>query len=98
MVRKQIYIAPEQDKMLKKLARQGKKTEAQVIREALEEYTRMLNERALRMEAWRAIEATAERMKKQPATTAGRNWTREDLYDRYERSSAVRHKRSGVRV
>jgi hypothetical protein len=37
MIRKQVYIAPRQDKILKRLARQTLKTEAEIIRCALEE-------------------------------------------------------------
>jgi hypothetical protein len=97
MVRKQIYIAPQQDKMLKRLARQTHKTEAQVIRDAIEEHARFLKDKKSRMKAWRAIEATADRMKQLAPTTA-RSWTREDLYDRYDRSHSPGHKRSRVRL
>ena len=34
MIRKQVYIKPEQQKTLKKLARQTGKTEAEIIRNA----------------------------------------------------------------
>ncbi len=38
MVRKQLYLTPEQDAQLKQLARQSGKTEAEVMRKALESY------------------------------------------------------------
>ena len=97
MIRKQIYIAPQQDKMLKRLARQTHKTEAEIIRDAIDEHARSLTDKERRMKAWRAIEATADRMKQLPATST-RSWTREDLYDRYERSHSLGHKRPRVRV
>lgn len=89
MVRKQIYIAPQQDKMLKRLARQTRKTEAEIIRVALEEYAQQA---AKRREAWRQIEATIEqRMKLPPVAPSQRTWKREDLYDRGRSARPVRH-------
>ncbi|HXA66794.1 MAG TPA: hypothetical protein VNV82_16665 [Bryobacteraceae bacterium] len=82
MIRKQIYIAPQQDKMLKRLARQTRKTEAEIIRDAIEEHARSLRDKQSRVQAWRAIEATIEQRMKLAAVEAGRSWKREDLYDR----------------
>jgi hypothetical protein len=97
MVRKQIYIDPEQNKMLKRLARETHKTEAEIIRTALDEHARLLRDKQSRMKAWRAIEATANRMKDLPAKIT-RSWTREDLYDRYDRAHSLGHKRSRAPV
>jgi len=81
MVRKQIYIALQQQKTLKKLARTTGKTEAEIIRAALDQHIRTLEFDQERKEAWRGIQATiAERMKLRPEATA-RTWTRESLYD-----------------
>ena len=91
MIRKQIYIAPQQDKMLKRLARQTHKTEAEIIRTAIEEHARLLADKERRMQAWRAIEATIEQRMKLPATQAARSWKREDLYDRDRRERSDRH-------
>lgn len=38
MVRKQMYILPEQDVELKKLAREKRVTEAEIVREALDSF------------------------------------------------------------
>jgi hypothetical protein len=97
MIRKQVYIAPQQDKMLKRLARQSHKTEAEIIRTAIDAHAQSLMDKEKRMKAWRAIEATADRMKQLPPA-ATRSWTREDLYDRYDRAHSLGHKRSRVRV
>lgn len=40
LVRKQTYITPAQDDALKRIAGRGSRTEADVIREALEQYLR----------------------------------------------------------
>lgn len=65
--------------MLKKLARETRKTE--IIRNA-----RLFKEKQDRMAAWRAIEATVEKRTKRHGSGAGRTWKREDLYDRDERT------------
>lgn len=88
MIRKQIYIAPQQNKMLKRLARQTHKTEAEIIRDAIEDYALQA---ARRKEAWRQIEATIEQRMKLPAVEAARSWKREDLYDRDRRPRSDRH-------
>lgn len=95
MVRKQIYISPEQDKMLKRLARQTRKPEAVIIRAALEEYGQ---DSVKRREAWRQIEATVAERMKLPADNTGRTWKREDLYDRGRSARSPRHKRLGLPV
>jgi hypothetical protein len=97
MIRNQVYIAPQQDKMLKRLARQTHKTEAEIILTAIDAHAQSLMDKEKRMKPWRAIEATADRMKQLPPA-ATRSWTREDLYDRYDRSHSPGHKRSRVRV
>lgn len=40
MIRKQVYLAPEQIKLLKLLARKANVTEAEVVRRAIEDYAR----------------------------------------------------------
>ena len=95
MIRKQIYIAPQQDKMLKRLARQTHKTEAEIIRDAIEDYAQQSSRRK---EAWRQIEATIAQRMKLPSVEAGRSWKREDLYDRDRTARSIRHRRSRVPV
>ena len=53
MIRKQIYIAPQQDKMLKRLARRTRKTQAEIIRDAIEEHARSLKDKQSRVQASR---------------------------------------------
>ena len=76
--------------MLNKLTRDSGKSDAQVIRDILDEYSVLQERRA----AWSEILSTVqERMKlAKPGVSEPRTWKREDLYGRYERS--VRHKRS----
>jgi hypothetical protein len=88
MIRKQVYIGPKQDKMLKRLARQTHQSEAEIIRDAIEDYAQQSSRRK---EAWRQIEATIEQRMKLSSVEAGRSWKREDLYDRDRRARSVRH-------
>jgi predicted DNA-binding protein len=84
MIRKQVYISPEQQKTLKTLARETGKTEAEIIRNALGEHARLLKDKKDRMSAWRAIEAGIDRRAKRHKVTTVRPWKRDDLYDRNE--------------
>jgi hypothetical protein len=67
MIRKQVYLEPRQERLLKARARQLGVTEAEVIRQSLE--------RAL------AAPAVRRRMRLTVAP-APRTWTRDELYDR----------------
>jgi antitoxin ParD1/3/4 len=39
MIRKQVYIRPKQERLLKRLARKTGKTEAEIIRDAIDRQT-----------------------------------------------------------
>lgn len=87
MIRKQVYIGPEQDRMLKRRARQRGVTEAEIIREALDRAALGLSSvraqsAGLDANAGRKalsfIRSLAGRSSKGPA---GRSWTREALYE-----------------
>jgi hypothetical protein len=91
MVRKQIYIEAHQQRTLRKVALQTGKTEAEIIRGALDEHVRLLKAKEDRMAAWREIEATVDRRTKPAQIGTGRTWKREDLYDRDERPRSNRH-------
>jgi len=96
MIRKQIYIASQQQKILHKLVRATGKTEAQIIRDALDEHARNLSEREARIGAWREIEGTIEKRSRLPKPKAAAPWKREELYDRHEHPH--RYQRSRVSV
>lgn len=83
MIRKQVYIAPRHEMLLKERAREYGVTEAELIRQALD---RSLGHEAATTtdpEAWKAIRKYIERHRR-PLTTkaAKRRWTRDSLYDR----------------
>jgi hypothetical protein len=83
MIRKQVYLDPKHERELKKMARESGKTEATIIREALD---RLILETRLdkeRMEAWNAERAFIDQWTaKGPVAGDQRRWRREDLYDR----------------
>lgn len=91
MVRKQLYIEPRQERLLKRLAKERGTTEAEIVRAAIDKFA---NEPELSREEIWAREV--ERMRAHAAATQGalqkpRDWKREDLYEermrRYERDS-----------
>ena len=80
MVRKQIYITPEQDAKLKRLARRRGVTEADVVRDAIDLVEAQAeSEEERRREAGRKL---IEHLKRHAATHVGTTdkWTREDAY------------------
>jgi hypothetical protein len=83
MIRKQVYLDPKHERELKRMARESGKTEATIIREALD---RLIAETRLdkeRLEAWNAERAFIDQWAaKGPVPVSQRSWRREDLYDR----------------
>jgi hypothetical protein len=78
MIRKQVYLRRDQDRFLKKLAKKQGRTEADLIREAMGRLIKSIEREAAWAAEWKMIE---QRMKLAPVRR-GRNWKREDLYDR----------------
>jgi hypothetical protein len=83
MVRKQLYIEPRQDRLLKRLVRKTGKTEAEIIREALDLHAAELDLHRRRLKVWEEQKAFIRRWVAQgPVPAAGRPIKREDLYGR----------------
>ena len=86
MIRKQVYIEPRQERRLKRLARKTGKTEAEIIRQALDTHVDEAERRQDRLKAWdEEKEFIRQRMAKHPPPPGpppARTWKREDLYDR----------------
>ena len=88
MVRKQLYIEPDQEALLKRRAAELGVTEAELIRRAIDQvgsYPRgLLPDR----DAWEEAKALIQKRQRVTVPQAGRSWTREELYgERLERSS-----------
>lgn len=83
MVRKQLYLEPRHDKLVKERARRYKVTEAEVIRRALDRGLEALS--APDPDAWREIVRYVQRYRTplpRARRRGGRRWTRDELYDR----------------
>ena len=79
MVRKQVYITKEQDQKLKRLAKEMRVTEAELIRRGVET---LVDDKNLAIEeAWNRIEASIRERQKLNVPPAPRTWTRDELYD-----------------
>jgi predicted DNA-binding protein len=83
MVRKQVYIEPQQEVALKQWSMESGQSEAEIIRQAIE---RWLEEQARQQQyvlaAWQAEKAFIADLMAQGVIPGGRTWKREDLYDR----------------
>ncbi len=87
MVRKQIYIEPEQDKLLKQRGKEAGLSEAALIREYIADGLQRPSE-AERKKAWEEAVAFMEERAKMKVPQTGRTWTRDELYEeRFERYS-----------
>lgn len=88
MIRKQIYIKPEQDKALKRRAKELGISEAELIRQDLERSSRLHYSTPWDKSAWeRELRFIEERARLQDLKKT-RGWTREELYEeRFERYS-----------
>lgn len=100
MIRKQIYIRPEQEELLKRKARELGVSEAALLRLGIEKV--LVSEPSfrppreaweeeiefIRKRAWEHIRKVAEERMRMDVPQTGRDWTREELYEeRFERYS-----------
>jgi hypothetical protein len=82
MIRKQLYIEPWQDQLLKKRSQELGVTEAELMRQGIAQVLSGVDEREQRrQEAWNDIMAFIEKLKKIDAPQKGRDWTREEIYE-----------------
>ncbi|MDO9556858.1 MAG: hypothetical protein Q7J82_04675 [Coriobacteriia bacterium] len=81
MVRKQMYIEPRQDERLKQHALSLGKTEAEIMREALDRYFAGTDD-AVRDEAWSKLMEMAARRRADVTITGKRTWTRDEIHER----------------
>ena len=83
MVRKQLYLEARQERALKRLAKKTGKTEAEILREALDRHTTELQREQERLKVWdEEKEFIRQWIAKGPVPKTGRTWKREDAYDR----------------
>lgn len=79
MIRKQVYIEPKHERLLKRLSEARGVPESELIREGIERVT--ASPRWTDRTAWKRLErAMRERARLKVPQTA-RSWTREELYE-----------------
>lgn len=83
MIRKQVYIDPRQERLLKRRARELGVTEAELIRRSLDQgLTTTTGARQADPSAWQGFMRTVRRRMRMTVPQQGRGWTRDELYDR----------------
>jgi hypothetical protein len=78
MVRKQVYLRPEQNQRLKRFARAEKRTEADLIRHAVDDYIAKQD----RVASWEEHIKEIDEWLKTAPKIASRKFNREEIYDR----------------
>ena len=81
MVRKQIYIEPRQEKLLKLAAAGTGMTEAEIIRQAIDLWMDTKEKKLHAQEAWKEARAFIEERMAQGPQPGGRAWTRDELHE-----------------
>ena len=81
MIRKQFYIEPQQDAILKRLADMLKLSEAEIIRRAIDRQTSAMPTRVRDLEAWEREKAFIASRMEAGAVSSTREWHREDCYE-----------------
>jgi hypothetical protein len=91
MIRKQVYIEPRQNDLLKRWAAETGMTESEIIRQAIDLWDESEERKRRAQEAWQEARAFIEELIAQGPVPGGRTWTREELYEerlnRYGRDS-----------
>lgn len=81
-IRKQIYLEPRQNTLLKQIARQTGASEAEVIRQAIDLHIgSATSSPRLNLMAWEQEKLFIQRQRKRKSTANKRNWTREELHE-----------------
>ncbi len=85
MIRKQIYITAELEAELKRVAHTTGESEAELIRQALLSYLQGSPASQARLRAWQEERRFIESLPEGTSTQDTRSWSREELYDRFDR-------------
>jgi len=83
MVRKQVYIEPRQEELLKQWAEESGKSEAEIVRQALDRWLVTQQRRREAEAAWAEERAFIESRIAEGPVAGERSWTRADLYEEH---------------
>ncbi len=81
MVRKRIYIEPRQKELLERQAKALGVTEAELIRQAIDQISDAQATLARKLKAWQEAKAVMEERLQMDVPQTGRTWTRDELYE-----------------
>ena len=81
MIRKQVYIEPEQDELLKRRSKELGISEAALIRQAIDRLDADGDESPSNRQAWEEAKRVIQERMKLRVPQTGRNWTREEIYE-----------------
>lgn len=81
MVRKQIYIEPRQEELLKRRAKELGLSEAELIRRGIDRVARLPLAFRPDLKAWEEEKAYIRSHRCFEVPQTGRGWTRDELYD-----------------
>jgi len=81
-VRKQIYIEPHQDTILKQIADETGLSEAEFIRQAIDYQAQLFKPAKTDLAAWAKEKAFITDLIEQGPVSGGRSWQRDELYER----------------
>lgn len=81
-IRKQIYLEPRQETLLKLTAQQTGVSEAEIIRQAIDRHLGSTTPPKTNFTAWEEEKTFVNQAKQHPPLPGGRDWRREDLYER----------------
>lgn len=81
MVRKQVYLEPDQDRLLKQRSKKLGVTESDLIRQGIIQLSHQPAAVPLDRQAWQAELRFIKRRARVKTRALERRWTREDLYD-----------------
>ncbi|MCB0196018.1 MAG: hypothetical protein KDJ65_28970 [Anaerolineae bacterium] len=81
-VRKQIYVEPYQDLLLKKVSKETGLSEAEFIRQAIDHHAQLFQQLPYNEAVWQTERAFITSLIDLGSVAGERNWRREDLYER----------------
>ena len=81
-IRKQVYIEPHQEDILKQLTRETGLSEAELIRQAIDRHTRTIRLPKPDLKAWEKERTFIMHLMQQGPAPGQRTWQREELYER----------------
>ena len=81
MIRKQVYIEPEQDKLLKRRSKELGISEAALIRQAIDRLDADGDESPPNRQAWEEAKRVIQERTKLRVPQTERNWTCEEIYE-----------------